>query len=123
MLGELQRRVRSFGYAFAGLGYLFRTQPNAWIHALATTAVVALAGWLRLPAGDWALLVLAMMAVWMGELFNTAVEAVVDLVMPEQHPLARAAKDVAAGAVLVAALGAVAIGLLILGPPLWARIS
>ena len=122
MLAELQRRIRSFGYAFAGLGHLLRTQPNAWIHALATAAAVALAAWLRLPARDWAVLVLVIMAVWMGELFNTGVEAVVDMVMPDHHPLAKAAKDVAAAAVLVAAIGAVVVGLLILGPPLWARL-
>ena len=122
MLAAIQRRIRSFGYAFAGLGYLLRTQPNAAIHALATLAVVALAAWLRLPPRDWAVLLLAMMAVWMGELFNTAVEAIVDMVMPEQHPLARAAKDVAAAAVLVGAIGSVLVGLLILGPPLWARL-
>jgi diacylglycerol kinase len=62
-----------------------------------------------------------MMAVWMAEFMNTALEAVVDMVMPDLHPLAKVAKDIAAAAVLVGAIGAVLIGLLILGPPLWAR--
>jgi diacylglycerol kinase len=61
------------------------------------------------------------MAVWMAEFMNTALEAVVDMAMPGLHPLAKVAKDIAAAAVLVGAIGAVLIGLLILGPPLWAR--
>ena len=120
---ELQARIRSFGFAFAGIGHLFRTQPNAWIHAFINLAAIIVGLWLGLPARDWAVLVLAMVAVWLGELFNTAVEAVVDMTMPERHPLARAAKDSAAGAVLVAAGGAVLVGLLILGPPLWMRVG
>ncbi len=87
-----------------------------------TVLVVLAAFWLRLPRRDWAILVLAMMIVWLGELFNTAVEAIVDLAMPEPHPLAQVAKDVSAGAVLLAALGAVVVGALILGPPLAARL-
>jgi diacylglycerol kinase len=62
------------------------------------------------------------MVVWMAEFMNTALEALVDLASPDYHPLAKVAKDVAAAAVLVGALGAVLIGLLILGPPLWQKI-
>lgn len=115
----LAARVRSFRYAFAGWWYVLRTQPNAWIHAAITTAVVLLALWLRISRLEWAVLVLTFLAVWMGEFINTAIEAVVDLTTPHPHPLAKAAKDVAAAAVLVGACGAVLIGLLILGPPLW----
>ncbi len=119
---ELSRRLHSFRYALAGWRYAWRTQPNVWIHGLVTVLVVLAAFWLRLPRRDWAILVLAMMIVWLGELFNTAVEAIVDLAMPEPHPLAQVAKDVSAGAVLLAALGAVVVGALILGPPLAARL-
>jgi len=119
----LSYRIKSFQYAFAGWWYVLRTQPNAWIHALITTAVVLLAFWLRLPRQDWAILILTFMVVWMAEFANTALEALVDLVMPEPHPLAKVTKDVAAAAVLVGALGAVIIGLLILGPPLWQRLT
>jgi diacylglycerol kinase len=61
--------------------------------------------------------------VWAAEFFNTAIEAVVDLASPMQHPLAAVGKDVGAAAVLIAALASVGVGLLILGPPLWERIS
>ena len=117
----LHSRARSFSYAFQGWAYVLRTQPNAWIHMCASLVVVALAFWLRLPRLDWAVLLLTIMAVWVAELINTALEAVVDMTMPTPHPLAKAAKDVAA-AVLVGALGAVLVGLLILGPPLWQRL-
>ena len=100
---------------------MLSTQHNAWIHAAISVAVVALGLWLRLPLRDWAVIVLAMMAVWMAEFMNTAIEAVVDMTMPDIHPLAKVAKDVAAAAVLVGALGAVLIGLMLLGPPLWQR--
>jgi diacylglycerol kinase len=120
--GELYSRVRSFRYAFEGWWYVLRTQHNAWIHALISLAVLAVAFWLRLPRRDWAVLILTMMTVWMAEFFNTALEAIVDMTMPDPHPLAKVAKDVAAAAVLVGALGAALVGLLLLGPPLWTRL-
>ena len=119
---ELAQRIRSFHYAFAGCRYVLRTQRNAWIHAIFSLFVVVMALWLRLSRQDWALLLLAMMMVWMAEFANTALEAVVDMTMPQPHPLAKIAKDVAAAAVLVGAIGSVLIGLLILGPPLWEKL-
>ena len=116
--GELNKRVMSFRFAFDGCRYVMRTQRNAWIHALATLAVLLLAFWLEITRLEWALLVLTTTVVWTAEFANTSLEALVDLVSPDFHPLARVAKDVAAGAVLVSALGAVFIGLIILGPPL-----
>ena len=101
---------------------MLRTQPNAWIHAAISIIVFVLAFWLDLSPLEWAILILTTMAVWMAEFINTSLEAVVDLMMPEIHPLAKAAKDVAAAAVLVGAIGAVVIGLLIMGPPLWQRL-
>ncbi len=92
-------------------------------HVGAAAAVMLLAALLQLRAGDWALLIGACVLVLSAELLNTAIEKAVDLAMPEQHPLARVAKDAAAGAVLIAAIGAALIGLLVLGPPLlsWLR--
>jgi diacylglycerol kinase (ATP) len=119
---NVKKRARSFGYAFAGIGHVMRTQHNAWIHAAINLAVVALALWLGASPLEWAILVLAMMAVWVAEFVNTAVEAAVNLATAEPEPLAGAAKDVAAGAVLVASVGAVLVGLLVLGPPLWSRL-
>lgn len=119
---EIYNRAKSFKFAFEGWWFVLRTQHNAWIHALVSLAVFGMAFWLRLSVQEWAILVLTIMAVWMAEFMNTAIEAVVDMTMPEIHPLAKVAKDVAAAAVLVGAVGAVIIGLLILGPPLWERL-
>jgi len=85
--------------------------------------VVILAAWLGLPPRDWAVLLLSIAMVWTAEFINTSLEAVVDLASPEKHPLAKAGKDVGAAAVLIAALSSVVIGLLVLGPPLWSRVS
>jgi diacylglycerol kinase len=119
---SLSERRRSFDHAFRGIALVFRSQHNAWIHAAASVAVVALGLVLDLSASSWCWLVLAMGAVWTSEAINTAIERLADAAVPEAHPLIRDAKDAAAGAVLVAALAAVAIGLLVLGPPLWALI-
>ena len=119
---KVDRRIRSFGYAFSGWRYVLRTQPNAWIHALISVLVITLGLWLQISRLEWLGLILAMMIVWMAEFTNTALEVVVNMTMPEPHPLAKAAKDVAAATVLVGALGAVIVGLLVLGPPLWQRI-
>lgn len=118
----LRSRARSFRYAFHGWGYVLRTQQNAWIHAVISVLVFSLGLWLGLSAQEWALLILTMAMVWAAEIMNTAIEAVVDLASPSRHPLAKVGKDVGAAAVLIAALAAFLIGLLILGPPLYARI-
>jgi len=109
-------RLHSFRYAFAGLRTLLRTQHNAWIHAAATVLVIAVALYFGLNAYEWLWLVLAMVLVWMAEAFNTALELLADAVTRERHPLIGQAKDVAAGAVLVTAIGAFIIGVLVLGP-------
>ena len=115
-------RIRSFKYAFHGWGHVLRTQHNAWIHSAIATVVFALALWLQLPPRDWAVLILTTAMVFSAEFVNTAIEAVVDLASPDKHPLAKIGKDVGAAAVLVAALAAILIGLLLLGPPLWTKI-
>ena len=116
-------RITSFGHAFRGWGHMIKTQQNAWIHTLVASIVTALGLWLQLSTVEWAILVLTIAMVFTAELINTAIEAVVDLASPTYHPLAKVGKDVGAGAVLVAALAAVIVGLLILGPPLWSRLT
>lgn len=118
----LRTRASSFRHAFEGWGYALRTQPNTWIHAAFSLAVILVCAWLRLPPRDFAILMVTMSLVWAAELTNTAIEAAIDLASPNVHPLAKAGKDAAAGAVLVTALGAILTGLLILGPPLWKKI-
>ena len=116
-------RRRSFTHAFSGLGYVFRTQKNAWIHALATVLATAAGFWLQISETGWAVLALIITAVWAAECFNTAIEATVDLVSPQLHPLAKIAKDCAAAAVLITAIGAVAVGILLFGPPLFGMLA
>jgi len=110
--------IASFRYAFAGVAHLFATQRNAKIHGAAVALVVALGAALGISRVEWAILALTCTLVIAAEGVNTAVEAVVDLASPDFHPLAKVAKDVAAGTVLLTAIGAVAVGLLIFGPPL-----
>jgi diacylglycerol kinase (ATP) len=95
---------------------LVRTQANARIHLAATVVVVAAGFLCRLSGGEWMAIVAAIGLVWTTEGLNTAIEAVVDLVSPEYHPLAGRAKDIAAGAVLLAAIAAAIIGVLVFGP-------
>jgi diacylglycerol kinase len=110
--------MAAFRYAVSGLWYVIKTQRNAWIHAFASATVILIATLLQLPRRDWALLLLAIGLVWTAEFANTALEALVDLASPESHPLAKVGKDVGAAAVLIAAVTSLAIGILILGPPL-----
>lgn len=112
----LGARLRSFGHAFRGLMLLLRTQNNARIHAVATVLVLAAGALFGISPVEWTLIALAVVCVWATEALNTAIEFLVDLVSPELHPLAAKAKDVAAGAVLVAAIGSLIVGILVFGP-------
>ena len=128
---RLQRRTRvlstriihSFYFAFAGVWYLFRTQRNARIELLIGATACALAGWLGISRAEWAVIVFTIALVLILEGLNTAVEAAIDLASPNVHPLAKVAKDLAAGMVLIAAMASIAVGLLILGPPLWHKLN
>lgn len=112
-----KRWWRSAGFAWAGVTHAYRTQPNFRIETWAAALAALLALWLQAPLAPVALACALVLAL---ELVNTALEAVVDLVSPERHPLAKVAKDAAAAAVLLASLGALLVGLSTLGPPLWA---
>src|SRR4051812_26742739 len=101
---RLWPRLRAFRHAGEGLRVLLLTQPNARFHLCATLAAVALGFVTRLSPGEWAALVLAITLVWLVEGLNTAIEFLVDLVSPEHRQLAGWAKDVAAGAVLLASI-------------------
>src|SRR3954471_20842917 len=120
--GRAHSLLRSFGFAFAGLGFLLRTQRNARIHVVVGAIACALGVWVRISRVEWAVLVFTIALVLILEGLNPAVEAAIDLASPQIHPLAKAAKDLAAGMVLIAAIASVAVGLLILGPPLWHKV-
>ena len=104
-------------------GGMFCAQQNAWIHGVVSIGVVLVGLWLGLSRTDWAILIITITIVWIAEFMNTALEAIIDMLMPDYHPPAKVAKDVAAAAVLVGACSSVLVGLLILGPPLWLRLT
>ena len=109
-------RARSFRHAFAGIGFMLRTQHNAWLHALATVLVLGAAFTLGLRGEDWKWLVLTIVLVWLAETMNTAFEHLCDVVSPDFHASVKLAKDIAAGAVLITAIAALLMGGLIFGP-------
>ncbi len=113
---SIVKRIKSFQYAIRGAALMLKSQHNAWIHAIATILVLFFGFYFDLHAAQWCMLVLAIMAVWTSEALNTALEFLADVASPEIHPLVEKAKDVAAGAVLISAIGAVAIAILVLGP-------
>jgi len=119
--GRRTSLLRSFGYAFSGIAYLLRSQRNARLHAAITLVVIGLGTWLRLTGPQWAVLVLAMGLVWTAETVNTALENLVDLASPQVDPAAKSIKDLAAAAVLLAAIAAAGVGVLVLGPALVRR--
>jgi diacylglycerol kinase len=120
---SLRALLRSFGYAAEGVWLLVRTQRNAKIHLALAALALALAALLRISRVEWLVLLLTIALVVGAEGLNTAIEAVVDLASPDYHPLAKRAKDVAAGAVLVIAVCAVFVGALIFLPYLFALLS
>ncbi|MBD5419406.1 MAG: diacylglycerol kinase family protein [Bacteroides sp.] len=112
---NINKRVKSFGYAFKGIAALF-SQPNACIHACVTAIVIICGVWLGLSDWEWCVVALCIGGVLMAEAFNTAIEALADKISPDFDPLIGKAKDIAAGAVLIFVFAAVAAGLIIFLP-------
>ncbi len=112
-------RAVSFKHAIRGIGIIFKTQHNAWVHAFATIVVIVLGFVFCISEAEWGLIILSMTAVLAAEGFNTALEIDIDLTSPDYHPYARDTKDVAAGAVLLTVIGAVIVGLIIFLPKLF----
>ena len=97
---------------------MLKTQHNAWVHFAATLVVLVFGLLFNLTQIEWCFIVLAIVNVWMAEALNTAVEFLADVTNPDFHPLVKKAKDVAAGAVLISAIGAILVGMIIFGPKL-----
>lgn len=117
MPGEKKKPLwRSFGYAFSGIWTGIRKERNMKIHSAALMLVVIAGTVFKISVMEWCVCIILCALVMALELVNTAVEAVVDLVTEEQRPLAKIAKDTAAGAVLIAAIASVIVGLLIFIP-------
>ena len=113
---DLKKQLRSFRYAWQGIRGCVGREQNLSFHLIVTVAVVALGFGLGITRGEWVVVCLCIGLVISAELFNTAIERLVDLVSPQRHPLAGQVKDIAAGAVLVCALAAIAVGLIIFVP-------
>ena len=113
---SLRDRIKSFDYSLQGIVTFFKNEHNARIHAVAAFGVIALGLFCKLNRMEWCWITLAIGLVILSEMFNTAIEYLTDLVSPEMHPLAKKTKDVASGAVLIAAVMAVVIGLFIFLP-------
>ena len=112
----IKKRIKSFGYAFQGIGNFIRKEPNACIHCTAVVVVTSLGLYYGISATEWCIVILCFGLVLMAEAFNTAIERLVDLVSPDFHPLAGTIKDVAAGAVLLGAIAAAIVGCIIFIP-------
>ncbi len=120
---EWAKFIAGFGYAFHGLWYALRTQRNARVHAIIATLAILVGIFFHISAVEFAMIFVAITGVFVAEMFNTVIEICVDLASPTYHPLAKVAKDVAAGAVLLNALLSVVIGLFVLGPHVWAFLA
>ena len=119
----LTGRVRSLRHAARGIWFVLRSQHNAWLHAVATVLAFVLAGVLHLFVqpftwGQWSVLVVAIVQVWVAETFNTGLELLAAAITSDRHPIVKIAKDVAAAAVLMSALGAAVVGAILFVPPL-----
>ena len=112
----LAARLKSFNYAVTGVIFMLKTQHNAWLHAVATLMVIALAVYRDISEGDWRWLIVAMAMVWVAETLNTAVEYVCDVISPGYSEAVKHAKDISAGGVLIAAVAALLIGALTFWP-------
>jgi len=116
--------LRSFVFAFAGVRYTVRTQRNMRVHLAIAIVAVALGLWLQISPIEYALVFIVITSVIVAEMFNTVTEAIVDLATQQYHDLAKIAKDVAAGAVLLNAMLSVLVGCFIYIPHLiawWQR--
>jgi diacylglycerol kinase (ATP) len=113
---SMHSRLKSFQYAFEGFRHFFLTEHNAWLHALATCLVIVVAFVVGISTLEWIAIVFAIALVWITEMLNTAVEKSMDHLSPASHPNVKLIKDVAAGAVLTAALAACIVALIIFIP-------
>lgn len=112
---SLVKRAKSFSHACRGIMIFIKTTHNAWVHISIALIALLLGVYFNITHVEWLALVFAIGLVMVAEAFNTSIEIDIDLTSPEFHPYARDSKDVAAGAVLIATLIAVVIGIIIFG--------
>ncbi|KUO51481.1 MAG: diacylglycerol kinase [Desulfitibacter sp. BRH_c19] len=119
----LNKLALSFYFAISGIRYAVKTQRNMKIHIFALILVIGAGLWLDLSAIEWSIVLVMAGLVIISEMLNTAIEALVDMETQEYHPLAKTAKDVAAGAVLIASIISIIIGLFIFGSKLLDKVG
>lgn len=112
----LHRRLLSFRYAFSGIAAFIISEPHARIHAVATVLVIALGAWSHITAVQWIAISIVTGMVWITEMLNTVIEKMMDHLSPDYHPRVKWIKDVAAGAVLIAAIVAIITGAVVFLP-------
>jgi undecaprenol kinase len=112
--------VPVFAVAFAGIWHALKQERNMRVHAISSAAVIAAGAYFSLSQSEWLFIILAIGGMFALELINTSIERAVDLSTEEWHPLAKQAKDTAAGAVLVFSFASAAIGAIIFLPKIWA---
>ena len=115
-MNELEKRIKSFGYAFKGIASLIKKEHNAWIHCLAIVVVTLTGLYFGITKTEWCIVILCFGLVLAAEGFNTAIERLVDLVSPDYHPIAGDVNDVAAGAVRICAIAAAIVGMIVFIP-------
>lgn len=116
---SLQARLNSFGFAFKGISRFFLQEPNAWIHLVATLIVFIAAVFFQVSNFEMISLIVVTGFVWVAEIFNTAVERIMDFISTERNSQIEFIKDLAAGGVLVAAITAIATGAIVFIPKLF----
>jgi diacylglycerol kinase (ATP) len=113
---SIEKRVKSVGHAWRGLGFFLKTTHNSWVHFFIFVVVVCAGFYFQITQTEWLFIILVSGMVFVAESFNTAIEIDIDLTSPDFHPNARDTKDVSAGAVLISAITAVAVGIVIFCP-------
>jgi diacylglycerol kinase (ATP) len=116
---SIRARIKSFRYAIDGIAAFFQREHNAWLHFIATIAVFIVSAVVGVDKNELLALVFAIGFVWVAEMFNTCIEWVMDFVSEKRHPEIKFIKDLASGAVLIAAITALAVGAIIFIPKLF----
>lgn len=111
--------MKTFYVAFRGIYEALRTERNMQVHFILTILALLCSYFLHISALEWCLILVAIIMVWVAELFNTAIEKTIDYISLEKHPQAGLVKDIAAGAVLIAAIGSIVIGCIVFLPKIW----
>ena len=113
---SIRKRLKSFTYAGKGLKSFIKKEHNAWIHSAATILVIVMGIVCRISTHEWIAIIICIGMVFAAEAFNTAIERLVNLVSPNRNEIAGDVKDIAAGAVLICAIAAAAVGAIIFIP-------